>query len=226
VAFAGAIAVLVLLVSLLGGGGGRAAGAPGGGASATPTPTGSDTPPDSPTPTALGGSVSGAPPPVGQSGTGGGDPGTGAGDPTASTTGSTAPAATAAPPGPCRDNALRLTVRTAAAAYRVGDKPVITLTVQNVSATTCTRDLGAAQQEILLYAGTTRLWSSNDCYPGGERDIRALLPQQRATFSVTWSGLSSRPHCAGIRTRVGAGSYKLVGRLGTLRSAAGTLVLR
>jgi hypothetical protein len=237
VACAVAVAVLVLLVSLLGSGGGnRAAGAPDSGGSGTPTPTGSDTATESPTMTPLDGSASGTPPPVEQSGSGGGDPATGAGDPAASTTGTSTPAAgtapaagttaTTAPPGPCQDRALKLTVRTVAAAYRVGDKPVITLTVQNVSTATCTRDLGAAQQEIVLYAGTTRLWSSNDCYPGGERNVQALSPQELATFSVTWSGLSSRPRCAGTRTRVGPGSYTLIGRLGTLRSPPGSLVLR
>jgi hypothetical protein len=103
---------------------------------------------------------------------------------------------------------------------------VITLTVQNVSTATCTRDLGAGQQEVLLYAGTTRLWSSNDCYPGGQRNVRPLTPGQRVTFSVTWSGLSSHPGCTGTRSRVRPGSYRLVGRLGTLASRPATLTLR
>ncbi len=46
------------------------------------------------------------------------------------------------------------------------------------------------------------------------------------TFSVTWSGLSSQPHCLGTRTRVGAGSYALVGRLGSLVSPRSPLTLR
>ena len=117
-------------------------------------------------------------------------------------------------------------MRTVAPVYRVGDLPVLELTVANVSAITCTRDLGAAQQEVLLYAGKTRLWSSNDCYPGGAREVQALLPREHATFSVTWSGLSSQPRCAGTRTRVGPGRYRLLGRIGTLRSLPATLTLR
>jgi hypothetical protein len=225
-ALAGVVAVLVTLGSALGGGDGRpAAGAPAGGdqstspAAPTGTATGSPaepTPSDSPT---------GTPPPVEQSG-GEPDPGAvGGGDPGVATTAGQ-PSATSADPGPCRDSALRLTVQPVTPAYPVGDMPVIALTVQNVSTATCARDLGPAQQEVLLYAGTTRLWSSNDCYPGGSRDVQALLPRERATFSVRWSGLSSKPRCAGTRTRVGPGRYRLVGRLGTLRSAAGTLTLR
>ena len=223
-AFAGGTAVIVLLGSLLGGGGG---GTPAGASSSTstsPAATGSDLPTGS-------SSASDTPLPVGQSGVGETDQaaGTDTAEPTATaataaTTSSPPP--TAAPPAPCQDTALRLTVRPAAAAYRVGDEPVIRLTVQNISATTCTRDLGAAQQEVLLYSGTTRLWSSNDCYPGGQQHTQALLPREDATFSVTWSGLSSRPGCTGIRTRVGPGRYQLVGRLGTLRSPPATLTLR
>jgi hypothetical protein len=79
---------------------------------------------------------------------------------------------------------------------------------------------------VLLYHGTTRLWSSNDCYPEGERDLELMRPGVLHTFSVTWSGLSSHPACAGTRTRVGAGSYALVGRLGSLTSPRAPLTLR
>jgi hypothetical protein len=70
---------------------------------------------------------------------------------------------------------------------------VLRLQVRNVGTVACTRDLGAALQEVLLYHGTTRLWSSNDCYPEGERDVEVMQPGVLHTFSVTWSGLSSQP---------------------------------
>ena len=81
-------------------------------------------------------------------------------------------------------------------------------------------------QEVLLYAGARRLWSSNDCYPEGERNVRVLRPAESATFSVEWSGLSSRPSCAGTRARVGTGTYAAVARLGTLVSPRARLDLR
>jgi hypothetical protein len=98
--------------------------------------------------------------------------------------------------------------------------------VRNVAKLACTRDLGAALQEVLLYHGSTRLWSSNDCYPEGERDLELMRPGVLHTFSVIWSGLGSRPKCAGARTRVGAGSYALVARLGPLVSPRAPLALR
>jgi len=241
VAFGAVVAVLVLIGFLLGGGGGtRAAGAPAGGgdpAAATGSGTAAGSGTGAPARPAPSNSPTTTPPPLEHSGTGTGtgtDTGTGSGAETGTDTGGPAVEAPSSrppppapdPPRPCQDSALRLTVRTVASVYRVGEMPVIELTVANVSATTCTRDLGAALQEVLLYAGTTRLWSSNDCYPGGTRDEQALLPREHATFSVTWSGLSSKPRCAGTRTRVASGRYRLLGRIGTLRSAPATLTLR
>ncbi|MEN3359012.1 MAG: hypothetical protein V7637_2994 [Mycobacteriales bacterium] len=131
-----------------------------------------------------------------------------------------------AAPVACSDAALRLTVSVAKPDYPVGAQPQIALSLQNTSGTTCTRDLAASQQEVLLYDGRTRLWSSNDCYPGGGTDVQAIASGERDRYSVTWSGLASRPGCAGTRTRVGAGRYSLVGRIGTLRSEPTTLILR
>lgn len=133
---------------------------------------------------------------------------------------------TAPPPGPCKDGALALRVVPAQPAYRVGQQPVLGLEVRNTSRTPCVRDLGAAQQEIVLYQGSIRLWSSNDCYPEGATDTRVLKPGVAQSFSVTWSGLGSQPKCAGTRARVGAGTYQLVGRLGTLVSKRTALALR
>ena len=130
------------------------------------------------------------------------------------------------PPKPCTDRALSLRVVPERPAYQVGAKPVFDLVVRNVSAASCVRDLGARLQEVLLYAGARRLWSSNDCYPEGERNVRVLRPAESATFSVEWSGLSSRPSCAGTRVRVGTGTYAAVARLGTLVSPRARLDLR
>jgi hypothetical protein len=220
VAFAGLVVVLLLLWAVLPDGG-------------------DDTPRDS---AAAVGSPSPTEPAAAATSTGSGgltaspasdDPGR-AGDgpaPTATSAAATTAPATPKPtpppaPKPCPDSALRLTVAPAQPAYVVGQAPVLRLQVRNVGTLSCTRDLGAALQEVLLYQGTQRLWSSNDCYPEGERDQELMRPGVVYTFSVTWSGLVSRPKCAGTRTRVGAGAYTLVARLGSLVSPRAPLTLR
>lgn len=163
-----------------------------------------------------------------------GDPGRPAGGGPAVTTAPTTPARTTparttpppAPPKSCSDSAIRVSVAPKQPSYPVGQNPVLDLQVRNISGVACTRDLGASLQEILLYRGSTRLWSSNDCFPGGGRDAELLRPGAVESFSVTWSGLGSRQKCQGTRTRVGAGAYTLIGRLGAVISKRAPMVLK
>jgi hypothetical protein len=221
VAFAGLVGVLLLLWAVLPGGGGD--GRPDSAAAVgSPGPTQPAARPSSPDPGGLTASPATD------------DPGRAADDDGSATGGSAPSSSTARPPAAtptpaakaCTDAELRLTVAPARPAYLVGQAPVLRLQVRNVATGACTRDLGAALQEVLLYQGSQRLWSSNDCYPEGERDEELMRPGVLHTFSVTWSGLSSKPRCFGPRTRVGAGSYALVGRLGSLVSPRSPLTLR
>jgi hypothetical protein len=219
-AFAGVVVLLLLFWAILPGGGG-AQSRDAAGAAGSPSPTQPRAAPTSIGPSGLTESPAT------------GDPGRAAdgdGAATAITTTAVAPTASTPkptpPPTPCTDAALRLTVSPAQPVYLVGQAPVLRLQVRNVSTTSCVRDLGAALQEVLLYRGSQRLWSSNDCYPEGLRDQELMRPGVVHTFSVTWSGLSSQPKCAGTRTRVGAGSYTVLGRLGTLVSPRAPMTLR
>lgn len=230
-ALAAGLAALLLLWLVTSGGSGAGDGGFGqaaGSSSAAPTATGSGA--SAPSGGSPSETLAATPPAVDPGRPGDGTGGaSGAGDPSgggSGPAGTTAAAPTeAAAPVACSDAALRLTVAPGRPAYPVGATPELTLSVQNVSKQTCTRDLAASQQEVLLYAGQARVWSSNDCYPGGGRDVRTLAPGERNRFSVTWSGLSSRPSCAGTRSRVGPGSYQLVARIGTLRSTPAALTL-
>ena len=218
-----AAAVLLVLVvgwQLLPGGGGGEERRVTAGAAGSPTPS---TPPPT--------SLTATPPPgdPGRPGPGGTvtSPGTPAATTPTPTPGTPTPAPTTPPPpGPCADAGLALRVAPQRPFYRVGQTPVLDLQVRNAATAPCERDLGAAEQEIVLYAGTRRLWSSNDCYPGGSRDVQVLQPGESVSFSVTWSGLTSQPRCTGERTRVRAGGYQLAGRLGTLVGPRAPLTLR
>ena len=220
VAFAGVVAVLLLFWAILPGGGG-AGERDSAAAVGSPSPSAPAAESTSVDPSGLTAS-----PATGDPGRAADDgPATGSATTPAPTTRQPAPKPTPAPK-PCTDPELRLTVFPAQPAYLVGQAPVLRLQVRNVAPLPCTRDLGAALQEVLLYQATKRLWSSNDCYPEGQRDVELMRPGVVYTFSVTWSGLGSQPHCLGTRTRVGAGSYALVGRVGSLVSPRSPLTLR
>lgn len=128
----------------------------------------------------------------------------------------------AAPPAPvCIDPSIAVVAQVAQPSYPVGQEPVFRILISNVGKTPCARDLNAALQSVTVFTadGATRLWSSNDCYPGKSTDVPTLAPGEVKTFSVKWSGTTSEPTCTADRTRVPAGQYRVVASLGKLASA-------
>lgn len=118
-------------------------------------------------------------------------------------------------PVPCTDAMIEVRAETGQPTYPAGARPELRLVVTNVSGQPCVRDLDGAQQEIAVWSGdgATKLWSSNDCSNPSSDDLRTLVPGQPVAFAVTWTGLGSEPGCAGERTRVGPGGYRVLARL-------------
>lgn len=110
--------------------------------------------------------------------------------------------------------------------YSAQDKPILTMTVQNIGAQPCVRDLGTTHQEWGLFDGQTRLWGSNDCLYEQGTDPQSLQPQQQVTLRVEWSGLTSDPECAEPRRRLAPGDYEVSARIGTAGSPPAPLILR
>ncbi|WP_067698602.1 DUF4232 domain-containing protein [Nocardia jejuensis] len=130
-------------------------------------------------------------------------------------------AAPAAAQGQCPDQSLAVKVNVGQPTYKTGEQPVFGIVITNISSSTCERDMGSGLQLVSVQSldGQRRLWSSTDCYPDGTPDVRALNPGQQAAFTVTWSGATSQPQCAGDRVAVPAGPYTVVAQLGSVRSA-------
>ncbi|MFF0631174.1 hypothetical protein ACFYTS_01595 [Nocardia sp. NPDC004151] len=120
----------------------------------------------------------------------------------------------------CPDQSLAVKVTVGQATYKVGEQPQFGIVITNISSGVCERDMGSGLQLVQVQSldGQRRLWSSTDCYPDGTPDMRALAPGQQAAFTVTWSGASSQPGCAGERLQVPAGPYTVVAQLGSVRS--------
>lgn len=118
-------------------------------------------------------------------------------------------------PEPCTNDMLDVTAEIDRPAYRVGQRPVLRLVIVNATDRPCVRDLDPARQEIVVWSGdgATRLWSSNDCSPVAGVDLRTLVPAQPVVSAVTWAGRTSAPSCAGPRTVVPAGAYRVMTRL-------------
>lgn len=138
-----------------------------------------------------------------------------ASSPSATTTSGsgTGTASSTAAPAPCSGTALRISAVAGAVAYQVGAQPVLMLQVVNPGPKPCTQNLADSQVELVVYNGESRVWGSHDCEVQPGTDLRTLVVGQAVRVSITWSGLSSQPKCAGSRQRVGAGTYTLYARL-------------
>ena len=128
---------------------------------------------------------------------------------------STAAARTAAPSttgsNSCPGGTLKLAATTPAPSFKLGSQPVLALQVTNTGTKACVADLSDSQIELVVYNGESRVWGSHDCEVQPGTQLRTLESTPgRPAISITWSGLSSQPKCAGSRQRVGAGTYTLL----------------
>src|SRR3954471_842337 len=117
------------------------------------------------------------------------------------------------PPPSCVAKDLKASAVTAKSTYAVGDQPLLELEVANTGKVACVQDLADKQVELKVYNGESRVWGSHDCKVEPGTAPRMLAPNTPVRVAITWSGLSSRPSCAGTRQRVGAGTYTLYAAL-------------
>lgn len=130
---------------------------------------------------------------------------------------SPAPTASLGAPAICQPEALVVEGLVEAESYGVGSSPRLSLRVTNKGPTACTRDLGQAAIELLVYSGSDRIWSSDDCAPGGPKDVATLKPGEAVTRRATWNGKRSLPGCAGSKAQAQPGTYRVTARVGQLR---------
>ena len=153
------------------------------------------------------------------------------------TPGPTPPASTSADPSatpdpsasasaaPCGDDVLSVEAVATDESYAVGEQPRLELQVTNTGTAPCSRDLGQAEVELQVVSGDDRIWSSDDCAPGGETDLTVLQPGEAETSTVTWPGTRSLPGCQGDDEPADAGTYRVTGRVGELREDGSSFVL-
>jgi hypothetical protein len=123
-------------------------------------------------------------------------------------------------PVTCPAKQLQVAAEVAKDSYSVGDQPVVMLQVTNAGPGPCVQDLADSQVVLEVHNGASRVWGSHDCKIEPGVHDRTLAVDQPVRVSIVWSGLSSQPHCAGTRQRVGAGTYTLYATLSGHRGQA------
>jgi hypothetical protein len=113
-------------------------------------------------------------------------------------------------PVACATSQLRISAGTDAASYSVGATPNLALIVTNSGPSPCIADLADPKIELRVYSGSARIWGSHDCQVQPGTSPQVLPVGRPIRREIKWSGLSSQPQCAGVRQRVGAGTYTLI----------------
>jgi hypothetical protein len=134
---------------------------------------------------------------------------------------------TAAAGAACADNEMSVVPAPAATTVRRGTPVAIHLTIKNISARTCSRDVGADPQEIYIDQGARKYWSSDTCSTARSSDVRQFAPGAERQYSVTWNGRQSSK-CVGGQAAGPApppGQFEIRGRLGTKVSDPVTLTI-
>src|SRR4029077_8051744 len=87
----------------------------------------------------------------------------------------------------CADSGITVVATPGKTTYPAGEDPRFTIKVTNTSKKTCTRDVGQKAMEIKVAKGDSRIWSSDDCAPGGSAKVVTLKAGQSYSTSVVWS---------------------------------------
>ncbi|HUR13381.1 MAG TPA: hypothetical protein VM097_02685 [Mycobacteriales bacterium] len=147
------------------------------------------------------------------------------GSPAPSVTATTGPSPRPSPtraagPVTCGDRALGLTAAAVPSTAPAGSSVRFTVTVTNTSKAACRRDLGGGALEVLVYSGTDRIWSSDDCGTDTSVSVQRLQPGGSLESTVSWSGKRSARGCPASHPEARPGTYTVRARIGTLRSAS------
>lgn len=177
---------------------------PSGGSQPTALP--SESPSASPSATASAGASSTAEPSV---------------SPTA--TGEASPSGSAEPSGDaraCRSSDLEISVAVETAAPTAGGEVVFVMSIANTGSTPCTQDVGAAATSFTVTSGGYRVWSSDDCNPGGSKQLEVIPPGQAFAVQAVWPTIITTPGCPTTDNPAQPGAYDVTGTDAGITSAA------
>jgi hypothetical protein len=118
------------------------------------------------------------------------------------------------PPPPCLDAQITVVAESDKSTYRTGEQPLFKIVVSNSGPFPCTKDIGRRLRELVVSSadGSTRLWSSNDCYATAGTEVRVLQPGERFGYALRWLGTRSEPGCR-MHTPLGPGDYLLTAKV-------------
>jgi hypothetical protein len=138
--------------------------------------------------------------------------------------------AVAPPPddGSCTDAEMLITPVPEVASTQRGTLIALRLRIKNSGKRTCSRDVGADQQELYIKKGAAKVWSSDTCGNVKGSDVQPFTPGFEREYKVDWNGhdVSKCANNLADGPIPAAGDYQVFGRLATKTSNPVKLTLK
>lgn len=128
-------------------------------------------------------------------------------------------------PEPCRGSDLEVTVAVETPTPTAGGEVVFVMSVANTGDSPCIQDVGAAATSFLVTSGGYRVWSSDDCNPGGTEQLEVIPPGQAFAVQAVWPTIITTPGCPSTSNPARPGSYDVTATDAGITSAAKRFVL-
>lgn len=119
--------------------------------------------------------------------------------------------------GECSDADTSIAVAIDRQTTAVGEGLQITMTVKNISANVCKRDVGSGANEVTVISGPALIWSTDHCNTSDEKNLKEFQPGEEWSVTVNWIGKQTAKGCK-IRNMATPGAYWAHGRNGSLNS--------
>lgn len=132
--------------------------------------------------------------------------------PTATATPEPSGSSTTGIDGECADSAIEVSVEpNNGTSFAAGTPITFTMSIKNVSDAACQRNVGTKPNTVLVESGGQQVWSSDDCAPEGQDDIKTLEPGDVFQLNATWDQKQSQAGCPAGQPTAPAGSYEVIG---------------
>jgi hypothetical protein len=97
--------------------------------------------------------------------------------------------------GACTTDQLSAVLSASESIYQVGQEPVFTATISNVSPVTCQLTTSPSNEEWTVTSGAAQWWTTKGCPQPDTSARRALKAGASRQVSITWDGHRLDPGC-------------------------------
>lgn len=125
----------------------------------------------------------------------------------------------------CKNSDISVVASTEKDSYKVGAKPVLKMTIENISAVPCTRDVGPKANSLEITSGGYHVWSSDDCGASDQSKILTLKPGKKVGTSIEWNGRVTIKGCPTKGTPAKPGRYQVTAKNLKAKSPAASFSL-